>query len=563
MSFAIDPGSILAPGSSKRGSLQTHTGSFSGLLPNGSSITLSAEEEVLMQQEVDRLRSGLLHVSQRRSKYKDRLSALDQAVCKAATDLALEQGRTNEVDDIYSALVKDAVLEDLVVDAFLPERDALVHLKFQLDLEIASEVALFELGRPLERWVRLCSQCLVADDARCALSDERELLEEARSGKGQDLETLLMEIEILEVTNTQLRSFEAPPASGTNSASFASTNTASSVGDAPSPKTGGKLARFGSWLLGTPPSSEAAQQLASAPPGELLVDDLITCCWEARQWKPGVHVKYPEAVLKSLLVAVRQVFMAECALLEVEAPIKICGDIHGQYHDLLRLFEAGGTPPESNYMFMGDYVDRGRQSIETITLLFTYKVKYPENFFLLRGNHECASITRMYGFHDECKRRYNVNLWKDFVSVFNCMPICGLIDNKIMCMHGGLSPMLEHFDEVRAITKPADVPHRGIMCDLLWADPEKFLDGWQPSDRGVSYVFGPNVVKDFVAKHELDLICRAHQVMEDGYEFFADRRLVTVFSAPNYCGEFDNLGAFMVVGRDLRCRFDILKPVYS
>merc|ERR1712232_494777 len=150
-------------------------------------------------------------------------------------------------------------------------------------------------------------------------------------------------------------------------------------------------------------------------------DSIIDKCLENRTAKPGKLVVIPEGQVKALCSAVREVFLPQCSLLELEAPLKICGDVHGQYHDLLRLFEYGGFPPESNYLFLGDYVDPGKQSLETITLLFSYKTKFPENFFLLRGNHECASITRIYGFYDECKRRYNIKMWKQFCDVFNCM----------------------------------------------------------------------------------------------------------------------------------------------
>lgn len=261
------------------------------------------------------------------------------------------------------------------------------------------------------------------------------------------------------------------------------------------------------------------------------------------------------------------------------------GDIHGQYSDLLRLFEYGGFPPEANYLFLGDYVDRGKQSLETICLLLAYKIKHPENFFLLRGNHESASINRIYGFYDECKRRFSVKLWKVFTECFNCLPVAALIDEKILCMHGGLSPDLSSLDQIRKIARPIDVPETGLLCDLLWSDPIKDVQGWGMNDRGVSYTFGPDKVSEFLQKQDLDLICRAHQVLmsemickyhvksvsylksylylqvvEDGYEFFADRQLVTIFSAPNYCGEFDNAGAMMSVDETLMCSFQILKP---
>ncbi|CAE8666985.1 unnamed protein product, partial [Polarella glacialis] len=187
--------------------------------------------------------------------------------------------------------------------------------------------------------------------------------------------------------------------------------------------------------------------------------------------------------------------------------------------------------------------------------------KFPENFFLLRGNHECASITRIYGFYDECKRRYNIKLWKLFCDVFNCMPVCAIVDEKIMCMHGGLSPEISDFKQIRNLVRPTDVPDTGLICDLLWADPDKDIAGWAENDRGVSFIFGPDVVTGFLQKHDLDLVCRAHQVVEDGYEFFAKRQLITLFSAPNYCGEFDNAGAMMTIDETLMCSFKVLKPV--
>uniref|UniRef100_A0A0R3VZC6 protein-serine/threonine phosphatase n=1 Tax=Taenia asiatica TaxID=60517 RepID=A0A0R3VZC6_TAEAS len=155
------------------------------------------------------------------------------------------------------------------------------------------------------------------------------------------------------------------------------------------------------------------------------------------------------------------------------------------------------------------------------------------------------------------KRRYNIKLWKTFTDCFNCLPIVAIIDEKIFCCHGGLSPDLLNMEQIRRIMRPTDVPEQGLLCDLLWSDPDKDVSGWGENDRGVSYTFGTDMVAKFLQKHDLDLICRAHQVVEDGYEFFAKRQLVTLFSAPNYCGEFDNAGAMMSVDETLLCSFQV------
>lgn len=290
------------------------------------------------------------------------------------------------------------------------------------------------------------------------------------------------------------------------------------------------------------------------------LDSLIEKLLEVRGSRPGKLVTLDEKDIIALCVQSREIFMSQPVMLELEAPLKIGGDVHGQYYDLLRLFEYGEFPPDSNYLFQGDYVDRGKQNQETICLLLAYKIKYPENFFQLRGNHETASINRIYGFYDECRRRYSVKLWKIFTECFNCLPVAALVDDKILCMHGGLSPDLMNLEQIRKINRPTDVPDTGLLCDLLWSDPDKDVSGWGENERGVSYVFGSDVVKAFLKKHDLDLICRAHQVVEDGYEFFSNRQLVTVFSAPNYCNEFDNSGSLMTIDDNLMCSFQILQP---
>ena len=291
------------------------------------------------------------------------------------------------------------------------------------------------------------------------------------------------------------------------------------------------------------------------------VDNILERLLSVRGNKPGKTVDLKEEEIKFLIDKSLSLIKEEKMLIELEAPLRVCGDIHGQYYDLLRIFEHCGYPGEYNFLFLGDYVDRGKQSLETICLLLAYKIKFPNKVHLLRGNHESSVTNRIYGFYDECKRRYNVRLWRNFTELFNFLPVAALIDEKILCMHGGLSPDLRNLNSISEITRPTDIPDSGLLCDLLWSDPDKETLEFDENDRGVSWVFGEKIVNEFNRKNDLDLIIRAHQVVDDGYEFFANRQLITIFSAPNYCGEFDNSAGIMIIDDALTCSLKVLRPV--
>lgn len=307
-------------------------------------------------------------------------------------------------------------------------------------------------------------------------------------------------------------------------------------------------------------NDSSSSQVSNSIDIENLIQRLLDAGYSGKKTKSVCLVNLE---IQLICAKSREILLLQPSLLELSPPVKVVGDVHGQYGDLIRVFTKCGFPPQTNYLFLGDYVDRGKQSLETILLLLCYKIKYPENFFLLRGNHECANVTRVYGFYDECKRRCNIKTWKLFIDTFNTLPIAAIVAGKIFCVHGGLSPVLNSMEEIRNIARPTDVPDYGLLNDLLWSDPADTMNEWEDNERGVSYVFSKIAINKFLLKFGFDLVCRAHMVVEDGYEFFNDRTLVTVFSAPNYCGEFDNWGAVMSVSDELLCLFELLDPLDS
>ncbi|KAI9842649.1 MAG: hypothetical protein M1837_007016 [Sclerophora amabilis] len=352
----------------------------------------------------------------------------------------------------------------------------------------------------------------------------------------------------------------------------------------------------------------------------------------------------PESQVRELCHKARELLIEEGNVVGVDAPVTICGDIHGQFHDLMELFRVGGDVPDTNYLFMGDFVDRGFYSLESFLLLLCLKVRYPDRITLIRGNHESRQITTVYGFYDECLRKYgSANVWRYCCEVFDYLALGALVmgaassvqpsgenpnfaagpeapeqateDDEIeieilsssgdvitreprrhrgqapggeksgspgaspklgtrartgppgsgasgesggslgntggavLCVHGGLSPLVETVDKIRLLDRKQEVPHEGAMCDLLWSDPDE-IDGWGLSPRGAGFLFGADIVKHFNHRNDLSLIARAHQLVMEGFREMFDASIVTVWSAPNYCYRCGNVAAILELGED-------------
>ena len=370
----------------------------------------------------------------------------------------------------------------------------------------------------------------------------------------------------------------------------------------------------------------------------------------------------PEPQVRELCYKARELLIEEGNVVTVDAPVTICGDIHGQFHDLMELFRVGGDVPDTNYLFMGDFVDRGFYSLESFLLLLCLKVRYPDRITLIRGNHESRQITTVYGFYDECIRKYgSANVWRYCCEVFDYLALGAIIlgattdvppnnqssfamesntqstlppddeeiecevlnanneilskslrrqfpssftqsqtngaensitsrsslsptspreplastpntsadaspsqsrppppslfnpstttTGSILCVHGGLSPLIETIDRIRLLDRKQEVPHEGAMCDLLWSDPDE-IEGWGLSPRGAGFLFGADIVRHFNHNNDLSMIARAHQLVMEGWKEMFEKTIVTVWSAPNYCYRCGNVAAILEVGED-------------
>ncbi|KAI3945010.1 hypothetical protein MKW92_036777 [Papaver armeniacum] len=319
---------------------------------------------------------------------------------------------------------------------------------------------------------------------------------------------------------------------------------------------------------GTPESATAARKLLDRQMSVNSVPKkVINHLLKPRGWKPPVRRQFflDCNEIADLCDSAERIFSVEPSVLQIKAPVKIFGDLHGQFGDLMRLFDEYGSPSTAgdiayiDYLFLGDYVDRGQHSLETISLLLALKVEYPQNVHLIRGNHEAADINALFGFRIECIERMGerdgIWAWHRINRLFNWLPLAALIEKKIICMHGGIGRSINHVEQIESLQRPITMEAGSVvLMDLLWSDPTEndSVEGLRPNARGPGLVtFGPDRVMEFCNNNDLQLIVRAHECVMDGFERFAQGHLITLFSATNYCGTANNAGAILVLGRDL------------
>ncbi|RKP40052.1 SERINE/THREONINE protein phosphatase 2B catalytic subunit, partial [Dimargaris cristalligena] len=253
-----------------------------------------------------------------------------------------------------------------------------------------------------------------------------------------------------------------------------------------------------------------------------------------------------------------ELLAAEPTMLELEAPITVCGDIHGQYYDLMKLFEVGGSPESTQYLFLGDYVDRGYFSIECVLYLWAVKICYPRTFHLMRGNHECRHLTEYFTFKEECKHKYSEAVYEACLQSFCALPLACLINNQYLCIHGGLSPELHTLQDLRTLDRFREPPTHGLMCDLLWSDPVEDFGREKNRQyfihnhtRGCSYFYNYAATCAFLERNNLLSIIRAHEAQNQGFHMYRKNKatgfpsVITIFSAPNYLDVYNNKAAIL------------------
>ena len=302
----------------------------------------------------------------------------------------------------------------------------------------------------------------------------------------------------------------------------------------------------------------------------------------------GENFFFSKDQIASLTKQCMEIVAKQPNILKVSAPVKVFGDIHGQYIDLMNFFNKWGCPSEgpngdimsNDYLFLGDFVDRGNLSLETICLLMALKVKYPDQIHLIRGNHEDILINSGFGFQGECQGRLNDDSENDdslfalINNFFEYLPFAAIIEDQILCVHGGIGANVKKLSDIESIQRPFEVVHEAqtrdqkLAMDLLWSDPTDNDEelGIQPNfqrdsnNLGHIVKYGPDIVKQFLKENNLSYIIRAHECVLDGFERFAGGLLLTVFSATDYCGRHGNAGAMIIINQHMQMIPHLIYP---
>ncbi|KAH1131129.1 hypothetical protein J1N35_002507 [Gossypium stocksii] len=302
---------------------------------------------------------------------------------------------------------------------------------------------------------------------------------------------------------------------------------------------------LGTWWWGG--STEVEPQYSGAKiEGDVVTLDFVKKMMDDFKNQKCLHKRYAFQIVLQM----REMLRSQPSLVYINVPdgnhFTVCGDVHGQFYDLINIFELNGLPSEENpYLFNGDFVDRGSFSVEVILTLFALKCMCPSAIYLARGNHESRSMNKIYGFEGEVRLKLSEKFVELFAEVFCCLPLAHVINQKVFVVHGGLfSVDGVKLSDIKAIDRFCEPPEEGLMCELLWSDPQPF-PGRGPSKRGVGLSFGADVTRKFLLDNSLDLIVRSHEVKDEGYEIEHDGKLITIFSAPNYCDQMGNKGAYI------------------
>jgi serine/threonine-protein phosphatase 2B catalytic subunit len=303
------------------------------------------------------------------------------------------------------------------------------------------------------------------------------------------------------------------------------------------------------------------------PPAQLLTGDTY---WNAKK-QPDVealleHLNLEGVIAQELLLEIikkaADLFESEPNLLKLNDPITVVGDIHGQYFDLVKLLEVGGAPGDIQYIFLGDYVDRGSFSVEVLALMFSLKIRHPKRVRMLRGNHECRQMTSFFNFREECEYKYDISVYNAFMDCFDNLPLAATINGKFLAVHGGLSPELPNVKAINKVDRFQEPPREGLLCDLIWSDPLDVPEDQAPKKRaspafipnevrGCSYFYSFDGAATFLKKNSLLSVIRAHEAQLEGYKMHKTNpntgfpSVITIFSAPNYCDVYNNKAAIL------------------